>query len=269
MRLSQNLGWCLGCASLAAAAYCAAADAPQVGIVASWQFNQNARSAPYQQTVWQNLLGRYRMFETVVVDDAVLNNPPALRQYRCLVLPSSRQALTSSQLDNLAAYVRGGGKLVRDQHAGTLLGALGENRWELEAGPAARPAAADFWRTVGGVEDAGRLLAAAVRFPPVQGVLSELLPPEFTPLEALCHADFAALRQTACYNLAGAQLVMEARPDPAEDGQSAPQAAAAIHQYGDGQCLCLGINVRGLAGLQSPMAMYRDFFANLAFWMAE
>ncbi len=155
--LPQYLGWRLGCACLAAAASCAAADAPQVGIVASWQFNQDARSVPYQQAVWQNLLGRCRMFETVVVDDAVLNNPAALRKYRCLVMPSTRHALTRSQLDNLADYVRGGGKLVRDQHAGTLLGALGENRWELEAGPAARQAAADFWRTVGGVEDAGRL----------------------------------------------------------------------------------------------------------------
>ncbi len=264
-----NLSALLACACLAAARPGAAADAPQVGIVASWQFKQNARSVPYQQTVWQRLLGRYRMFATVVVDDDVLNDPAALGKYRCLVLPSTRHALTRAQMDRLADYVRAGGKLIRDQHAVTVVGALGKNGWEVDAGPAARQAAADFWRTVGGVEDAGGLLAAVVRFPPGQGVLSELLPAEFKPVEALCDPAFDPLRQASGYALAGAAALAEAQADAAGGAAGKTCVLASIHRAGAGACVCLGINVRGLAGLGSPMAMYRDFFANLAFWIAE
>lgn len=260
----------LGSACLAAAAAASsAADPPRVGIVAGWKFEKGVRSVPYQQVVWRNLLGNYRMFATEAADDAALDDPAVLRQFRCLIIPSSRPALTRAQMDNLAQYVRAGGKLIRDQHAASMVGQMKDAGWACDTSPASRAAAASFWRTVGGVENCERLPAREIRFPPERGALVEFLPADFTPVEALCHPDFEHLRHVACYKLAGAQALMEARPDPAEGGKSEPQTAAAIHQYGAGQCLCLGINVRGLTGIQSPMAMYRDFMANVILWIVE
>lgn len=266
----RPMQWILAGACLAVELAGHAAELPRVGIVESWNFDKSGRSVPYQQTVWRHLLDGSRMFATEVVDDAALEDPAALRGYGCLVLPSSRFVLTGAQMTNLAQFVLTGGKLIRDQQAVTLLGRLGETGWETDASPAARAAVAAFWREVGGVGDGERLLVRDIRFLPERGVLAEFLPETFTPVEALCDVEFEPFRQAVAYRLAGAQAVAEARPDAEDGGGTAPpQAVVALRQCGSGQCLSLGINVRGLTGLRSPMAMYRDFMANLRFWIVE
>ena len=266
----RPMQWILAGTCLAMLPAGRAAEPPRVGIVESWNFGRGGRSVPYQQGVWRNLLDGSRMFATEVVDDAALDDPAALRGYRCLVLPSSRLALTGAQMTNLAQFVRAGGRLIRDQQAVTLRGRLAEKGWETEASPAARAAVAAFWREVGGAEHGERLLVREIRFLPEHGTLGEFLPEDFTPVEALCDVEFEPFRQAVAYRLAGAQVVAEARPDAADGGETPPpQTVVSLRQCGSGQCLSLGINVRGLTGLRSPMTMYRDFMANLRFWIVE
>jgi len=261
--------WILVCIFLTTISIAHSAEPPHVGIVISWDFKKGQRSVPYQQKVWQNLLGRSRMFVTEVVEDNALRNPEALRKYRCLVLPSSRFALSGTQVTNLVQYVRAGGKLIRDQQAVSLLGRLTDEGWDVDAGTVARESVASFWRNVGGVENGERMLIHDIRFLPEQAVLAEFLPAVFKPVEALCDAEFDPYRNGVSYRLVDARAVAEARPDAENNGMAEPQAIITIRPYGAGQCLSLGINIRGLTGLRSPMAMYRDFSANLMYWIVE
>ncbi|MFA7171793.1 MAG: hypothetical protein WC340_00010 [Kiritimatiellia bacterium] len=261
--------WMLVCVFMAAVAVGHSAESPQVGIVISWNFNKDLRSVPYQQNVWHNLLRDSRMFVTDVVEEAELEHLEALRKYRCIILPLSRLALTGTQMTNLLQYVHAGGKLIRDQTAVSQLGRVTDKGREIDASPAAKAAVASFWRSVGGVEGGKPLHVQEIRFVPERGVLAEFLPAVFTPVEALCDAEFKAYRSGVGYRLAGAVTIAEAYPETADNGTAPPEVVVALGQYGAGKCLSLGINVRGLTGLRCPMAMYRDFMANLRFWIVE
>ncbi len=64
------------------------------GGAASRRFDQEERQQHYQHRVWLGLLGQHRTFVTETIDDGVLDDAGRLKQYRAVVIPSTRTVLT-------------------------------------------------------------------------------------------------------------------------------------------------------------------------------
>ncbi len=245
-------------------------QAARVGVVASWRFDQEERQQHYQHRVWLGLLGQTRMFVTETIDDGVLDDAGRLQQYRAVVIPSTRTVLDSNQFANLRAYVRAGGKLVRDGHAANLPGRLAGELYRVDKNPAARSLPLKFWNDIAGAQADGPIAIDEIKFMDRADVLAELMPRGWWSLKARCIDDNDWMRQATGYRVADAAILAMALPDGAsgDAASGGHRPVITLNQHGDGACLSCGINVRA-ASVHSPLNVYRDFLANIRFWMAE
>lgn len=246
------------------------AQPARVGVVASWSFDKGGRQQPYQHRVWLGLLGQTRMFVTETIDDDVLDDAGRLKAYRAVVIPSTRTVLDSNQFANLRAYVLGGGKLVRDSHAANLPGRLAGELYRVDMNPAARRLPLEFWNDIAGAQVAGPVAIDEIKFADRPAVLAELMPWEWWSLQARCLDDNDWMRRATVYRVDSAAILAMAVPDgaPGDAASREPCPVIILKQHGAGACLSCGINIRA-ASVHSPLNVYRDFLANIRFWMAE
>jgi hypothetical protein len=211
------------------------------------------------------------------MDEEELGSADKLKAYSAIVIPSSRASVSTSQLDALKAYVKDGGKLVRDWGAVYTLD-------EDKSSPASKAAVADFWKEVGGaVVDSNYFnYASTFRFVPGIKRLSLDLPEKFNDGEIPAGNKMA--RMICYYKLTGATAVAEAEvmhinsykwEDEAKPLDGA-KAIVCLNKYGKGSCVSTGMTFpRALAGCYGygkgsiSCDIYRTFSANLISWCLE